>query len=152
MMILVWIVTSLVVFSLLKLLVTSLPSGVVERLFSRYAVHAKVTSDQTTIMFEDRPLNDQQVSEIIQHFNDAIFIERYYIYPGDEERFLHPQEGPAPLTMQTKLGKHDVTLYLYHYDDHVDVVRQFTHKPKKKLTAYRLRSEPLHTSHNLAHA
>ncbi|KMY22013.1 YfmQ family protein [Bacillus pumilus] len=148
----VWIVTSLVVFSLLKLLVTSLPSGVVERLFSRYAVHAKVTSDQTTIMFEDRPLNDQQTSEIIQHFNDAIFIERYYIYPGDEERFLHPQEGPAPLTMQTKLGKHDVTLYLYHYDDHVDVVRQFTHKPKKKLMAYRLRSEPLQTSHNLAHA
>lgn len=148
----VWIVTSLVVFSLLKLLVTSLPSGVVERLFSRYAVHAKITSDQTTIMFQDRPLDDQQTSEIIQHFNDAIFIERYYIYPGDEERFLHPQEGPAPLTMQTNLGKHDVTLYLYHYDDHVDVVRQFTHKPKKKLTAYRLRSEPLQTSHNLAHA
>ncbi|MBC3730249.1 YfmQ family protein, partial [Bacillus pumilus] len=74
----VWIVTSLVVFSLLKLLVTSLPSGVVERLFSRYAVHAKVTSDQTTIMFEDRPLDDQQASDIIQHFNDAIFIERYY--------------------------------------------------------------------------
>ncbi|MER3125815.1 YfmQ family protein [Bacillus pumilus] len=148
----VWIVTSLVVFSLLKLLVTSLPSGVVERLFSRYAVHAKITSDQTTIMFQDRPLDDQQTSEIIQHFNDAIFIERYYIYPGDEERFLHPQEGPAPLTMQTKLGKHNVTLYLYHYDDHVDVVRQFTHKPKKKLTAYRLRSEPLQTSHNLAHA
>ncbi|WP_144486459.1 YfmQ family protein [Bacillus pumilus] len=149
----VWIVTSLVVFSLLKLLVTSLPSGVVERLFSRYAVHAKVTSDQTTIMFEDRPLDDQQASDIIQHFNDAIFIERYYIYPGDEERFLHPQEGPAPLTMQTKLGKHDVTLYLYHYDDHVDVVRQFTHKPKKKLTAYRLRSEPLQkTPYNLAHA
>nr|MDH3177265.1 YfmQ family protein [Bacillus pumilus] len=151
-MILVWIVTSLVVFSLLKLLVTSLPSGVVERLFSRYAVHAKVTSDHTTIMFEDRPLDDQQASEIIQHFNDAIFIERYYIYPGDEERFLRPQEGPAPLTMKTKLGKHDVTLYLYHYDDHVDVVRQFTHKPKKKLTAYRLRSEPLQTSYNLAHA
>ncbi|MDR4996104.1 YfmQ family protein [Bacillus altitudinis] len=148
----VWIVTSLVVFSLLKLLVTSLPSGVVERLFSRYAVHAKVPSDQTTIMFEDHPLNDQQASEIIQHFNDAIFIERYYIYPGDEERFLRPQEGLAPLTMQTKLGKHDVTLYLYHYDDHVDVVRQFTHKPTKKLTAYRLRSEPLQTSYNLAHA
>lgn len=149
----VWIVTSLVVFSLLKLLVTSLPSGVVERLFSRYAVHAKVTSDQTTMTFQGgRPLDDQQTSEIIQHFNDAIFIERYYIYPGDEERFLHPQEGPAPLTMQTKLGKHDVTLYLYHYDDHVDVVRQFTHKPKKKLTAYRLRSEPLQTSNNLAHA
>lgn len=148
----VWIVTSLVVFSLLKLLVTSLPSGVVERLFSRYAVHAKVTSDQTTIMFEDHPLDDQQASEIIQHFNDAIFIERYYIYPGDEERFLRPQEGPAPLTMQTKLGKHDVILYLYHYDDHVDVVRQFTHKPTKKLTAYRLRSEPLQTSYNLAHA
>ncbi|MEK5297631.1 MULTISPECIES: YfmQ family protein [Bacillus] len=148
----VWIVTSLVVFSLLKLLVTSLPSGVVERLFSRYAVHAKVTSDQTTMTFQGRPLDDQRTSEIIQHFNDAIFIERYYIYPGDEERFLHPQEGPAPLTMQTKLGKHDVTLYLYHYDDHVDVVRQFTHKPKKKLTAYRLRSEPLQASNNLAHA
>ncbi|MDR0125110.1 MULTISPECIES: YfmQ family protein [Bacillus] len=148
----VWIVTSLVVFSLLKLLVTSLPSGVVERLFSRYAVHAKVTSDQTNLTFQGRPLDDQQKSKIIQHFNDAIFIERYYIYPGDEERFLHPKEGPAPLTMQTKLGKQDVTLYLFHYDDHVDVVRQFTHKPKKKLTAYRLRSEPLQTSHNMAHA
>ncbi|UYO34351.1 YfmQ family protein [Bacillus zhangzhouensis] len=148
----VWIVTSLVVFSLLKLVVTSLPSGVVERLFSRYAVHAKVTSDLTTMTFQGRPLDDQQTSEIIQHFNDAIFIERYYIYPGDEERFLHPQEGPTPLIMQTKLGRHDVTLYLYHYDDHVDVVRQFTHKPKKKLMAYRLRSEPLQTSNNLAHA
>ncbi|KEP27213.1 YfmQ family protein [Bacillus zhangzhouensis] len=148
----VWIVTSLVVFSLLKLLVTSLPSGVVERLFSRYAVHAKVTSDQTNMTFQGRPLDDQQKSKIIQHFNDAIFIERYYIYPGDEERFLHPKEGPAPLTMQTKIGKQDVTLYLFHYDDHVDVVRQFTHKPKKKLTAYRLRSEPLQTSHNMAHA
>lgn len=147
-----WIITSLVIFSLLKLLVTSLPSGVIERLFRRYAVHTKLTSDQTTVTFQDRPLDDQQKSEIIQHFNDAIFIERYYIYPGDEERFLNPSEGPAPLTIQSKLGKHDVTLYLFHYDDHVDVVRQFTHKPKKKLAAYRLRSEPLQTFHNMAHA
>ncbi len=100
----VWIVTSLVVFSLLKLLVTSLPSGVVERLFSRYAVHAKVTSDQTTMTFQGRPLDDQQTSEIIQHFNDAIFIERYYIYPGDEERFLHPQEGPRRLPCKQSLA------------------------------------------------
>lgn len=149
---LVWVVISLVVFSLLKLLVTSLPSGVVERLFSRYAAHAKVTSEQTNITFQGRSLDEQRASEIIQHFNDAIFIERYYIYPGDEDRFLHPNEGPAPLTMQTKHGKHDVTLYLFHYDDHVDVVRQFTHKPKKKLMAYRLRSEPLQTFHNMAHA
>ncbi|BBP90497.1 hypothetical protein BsIDN1_41150 [Bacillus safensis] len=46
----------------------------------RYAVHAKVTSDQTTMTFQGRPLDDQQTSEIIQHFNDAIFIERYYIF------------------------------------------------------------------------
>ncbi|WP_353856516.1 YfmQ family protein [Bacillus sp. Bos-x628] len=147
----VWVVSSLVVFSLLKLLVTSLPSGVVERLLSRFAVHAKVTGDQTNITFQGRPIGDQQKSEIIQHFNEAIFIERYYIYPGDEKRFLQPNDGPTPLMMQTKLGKQDVTLYLFHYDDHVDVVRQYTHKPKKKLTAYRLRSEPLQTFHTMAH-
>ncbi|MFS0656443.1 YfmQ family protein [Bacillus sp. 179-C3.3 HS] len=148
----VWVVTSLVVFSLLKLLVTSLPSGVIERLFNRYAVHAKITSDQTNMTFQDRPLDDQQTSQVIQYFNDAIFIERYYIHPGDEERFLHPNEGPAPLTVQTKLGKQDVTFYLFHYDDHIDVVRQYTHQPKKKLTAYRLRSEPLQTFHHTVHA
>ncbi|MDM5298627.1 YfmQ family protein [Bacillus pumilus] len=148
----VWIVISLVVFSLLKLLVTSLPSGVVERLFRRYAVHAKVTSDQTNMTFQGRPLDDQQKFQVIQYFNEATFIERYYIYPGDEERFLHPSDGPVPLTMQTKIGKHDITLFLFHYDDHVDVVRQYTHKPKKKLTAYRLQSEPLQTFQHMAHA
>lgn len=100
----VWVVISLVVFSLLKLLVTSLPSGVVERLFSRYAVHAKVTSEQTNITFQGRMLDEQRASEIIQHFNDAIFIERYYIYPGDEERFLHPNEDQRRLLCKQSMG------------------------------------------------
>ncbi|MGG5832951.1 YfmQ family protein, partial [Bacillus pumilus] len=48
--------------------------------------------------FEDRPLDDQQASEIIQHFNDAIFIERYYIYPGDEAVSYTHLEPTRPST------------------------------------------------------
>ncbi|MGE6629430.1 YfmQ family protein [Bacillus sp. NPDC077027] len=146
-----WAIISLVIFSLLKILVTSLPSGVVERLLGRFEVHAKVKNDHANITLDGQSLDDHEKSQVIRDFNEAIFIERYYIYPGDEERFLHPKEGPTPLVIQTKLGKEDITLYLFNYDDHVDVVRQFTHKPKKKVTAYRLRSEHLQTLQTVAH-
>ena len=53
---------------------------------------------------------------VIDDFNEAVFIERHYIYPGDEERYLHPQNGADPLVIKTRKGKKDVTVFVYSYD------------------------------------
>ncbi|WP_395946422.1 YfmQ family protein, partial [Bacillus sp. WP8] len=65
--------TSLLLFTLLNFLLTSLPSPVLQPLFTPYPLHPKLTTHQTTITFQGRPLHDQQTSQIIQHFNHPIF-------------------------------------------------------------------------------
>ncbi|UIN46791.1 YfmQ family protein [Bacillus licheniformis] len=134
-------VTFLVIFSLFKILVTCLPSGVVEWLTGKFQVHVKLEEANVKVTFGGEHLEGSDKSQFIQNFNEAVFMERYYIYPGDEPLYVNPKNAGTPFVIETKRGKNAVKLLVYRYDDHIDVVKQY----KKKTAVYCLRSDSLQT-------
>ncbi|MEH7742673.1 YfmQ family protein [Bacillus subtilis] len=134
-----WAIVMLILMSLVKIVLTCLPTGVIEWLLGKFEVHAKLSDENANLSLDGKRLEGAEKQKVIDQFNDAIFLEKYYIYPGDEERYLHPENGGTPLVIDTKKGKRDVKLFVYRYDDHIDVVKQY----KKKVIAYRVLSESL---------
>ncbi|KMM63240.1 hypothetical protein ACH95_02045 [Bacillus glycinifermentans] len=132
-------VTMLILMSLVKLVLTCLPSGVVEWISAKFEVHSKLSGENADVTIGGKRLEGQDKKEVIQHFNDAIFMEKYYIYPGDEHLYLHPKDSGTPVVIDTKKGKKDVRLWIFTYGDRVDVVKQY----KKKVVAYCLQSDIL---------
>lgn len=132
-------VTMLIIMSLVKLVLTCLPSGVVEWISAKFEVHSKLSGENADVTIGGKRLEGQDKKEVIQHFNDAIFMEKYYIYPGDEHLYLHPKDSGTPVVIDTKKGKKDVRLWIFTYGDRVDVVKQY----KKKVVAYCLQSDIL---------
>ncbi|MCY8104738.1 MULTISPECIES: YfmQ family protein [Bacillus] len=134
-----WAIVMLILMSLVKIVLTCLPTGVIEWLLSKFEVHAKVNNEDAVLSVNGKRLEGEEKRNMIDQFNEAVFLEKYYIYPGDEERYLYPENGGTPLVIDTKKGKKDVKLFVYSYDDHIDVVKQY----KKKVIAYRLLSESM---------
>ncbi|WP_160723057.1 YfmQ family protein [Bacillus sp. USDA818B3_A] len=135
----VWTIISIVLLSILKLLITCLPTGPVEWLIKKFETHSKLSVDKITLTRDGKPLEGEDKVKLVNSFNEAIFLKKHYIYPGTEESFLHPENSETPLVIDTKTGKKDVRLFLYRYNDRVDVVKQY----KKKLVAYSLMSDNL---------
>ncbi|ENQ3081242.1 YfmQ family protein [Bacillus sp. WLY-B-L8] len=125
-----WFIVSLVIVFTLKLLVTSLPNSVVESFVGKFELHPKLDDTSATVTIDGQPLEGEEKIQIINHFNQALFLEKYY-FP--------PQSNGTPLVINTKKGKNDVSFSIYSYNDHVDVIKQY----KKKVVAYSLRSDSL---------
>ncbi|WP_223592321.1 YfmQ family protein [Neobacillus bataviensis] len=130
-----WTVVSIILISLVKILMTCLPTGPVNWLMSKFQVHSKLSAEDVTITYDGYNLEDEDKTQIIHSFNEAIFMKQQYIYPGTEDFYLHPENGDTPLVIDTKSGR----LFVYTHEDHVDVVKQ----SKKKVIAYSLFSDYL---------
>lgn len=133
------LVLAIILISAVKLFMTCLPTPVVEWLVSKFELHSKLSDSDADLTINGKHLADEEKLQVIQEFNEAIFIEKYYVHPGNQEFYLHPKKGETPLVIETKRGKKDVRLFVYSYSDHVDVVKQV----KKKVFAYSLLSESL---------
>ncbi|PFO85319.1 hypothetical protein COK19_20790 [Bacillus cereus] len=125
-----WFVVMLALFGGLKILVSSIPTSVVESFVSRFELHPQLNEEVATVTVDGKRLDVEDKIQIINQFNEAIFLEKYY-FP--------PQHEGIPLVIETKRGKHDVKFLIYSFDDHVDVIKQY----KKKVIAYSLRSKTL---------
>lgn len=128
-----------IVIGLIKILATCLPTGVVEILIRKFEMHAKLNEEKTTITFEGKCLEGESKRQIIHDFNNASVLKKHYIFPGNEHLFLNPENGSTPIVIDTKKGKQSIKLFLFRYDNHVDIVRQY----KNKVISYSLSSEPL---------
>lgn len=128
-----------IVIGLIKVLATCLPSGVVERLIRKYEMHAKLSEENTNITFDGKHLEGEEKRQVIHDFNKAFVLKKYYIFPGNEYLFLNPESGGTPIIIDTQSGKWNMKLFLFCYDNHVDVVRQY----KNKMISYSLSSDPL---------
>ncbi|PFK33112.1 hypothetical protein COI93_18800 [Bacillus cereus] len=125
-----WFVVMLVIFGAFKIIVTSIPTSVVESLISRFALHPQLNAGDVTVTIDGESLEDEEKIQMIDQFNEAIFLEKYY-FP--------PQSSGTPIVIHMKNGKNDLSYSMYNYDDHIDVVKQY----KKKVVAYSLRSKEL---------
>ncbi|MDM5334004.1 YfmQ family protein [Ureibacillus composti] len=123
---------------LLKLL-TSPPSAVVGWVVNKFALHPKIDSNDITITYNGKKLPEEEKVRFAEYFNTALFLERYHIFPGNEELFLHPETNVIPFVITVQKRNKEVIFSVYNYDDHVDIVKQ----RKKKVASYKLTSEEL---------
>ncbi|PHA03113.1 hypothetical protein COE51_01860 [Bacillus pseudomycoides] len=128
-----WFIVSLILVFAIKLIVTSLPTSVVESFVSKFELHPKLNEAAVTVTIDGKRLEGEDKIQVINHFNEALFLEKHY-FP--------PQSSGTPLVIDTKMGKKDVRFSVYSYNDHVDVFKQY----KKKVVAYSLRSDSLQKS------
>ncbi|MBN6189191.1 hypothetical protein JQN58_20260 [Aneurinibacillus sp. BA2021] len=124
------LVISLIAMGFIKILLTCLPSSVAGSIFGKFELHPKLTEADVTVTFDGRTLEGEDKTQVIHHFNEALFLEQY--------DFL-PQKDGAPVIIDMKRGKNDVRFFVYSYNDRVDVFKQY----KKKVVAYCLRSPNL---------
>ncbi|MFD4818307.1 YfmQ family protein [Peribacillus butanolivorans] len=128
-----------ILLSLVKLLVTCLPTDAVNWIISKFKLHSELRDANCIVTIDGERLEGEDKIQVINYFNEAIFLKKNHIFPGNEQLFLHPENSGTPLVIDTKSGKKDVRLLVHIYNDHVDVVKQY----KKKLVAYSLLSDSL---------
>ena len=125
-----WFIVTLFIFGALKVLVSSMPTSVVESIISRFELHQKLDEENTTITVHGKSIEGEMKLQVINDFNEALFLDKHY-FP--------PQGEGTPIVIETKKGKKEIRFSIYSYVEHVDVVKQY----KKKVVAYRLRSKSL---------
>jgi len=136
----VWTILFLILISLVKVLPTVLPLGAVEWIMSKFATHTKLDDQKVSVIIDENSLDHEEKMVFIKYFNEAIFMEKYYIYPGTEQSFLPPEKIGKYIIIDAKIGNNDVRLYLYNDErNSIDVVKQFN----KKVVAYNIHSDKL---------
>ena len=125
--------------SLIKLLLTCLPTDAVNWILKKFELHFKLDQADALLTMAGKSLEGEEKLQVIESYNEAKFLKEKHIFPGNEQLFLQPEDGGTPLVVDTKQGKKEVRLHVFIYNDRVDVVKQY----KKKLRAYSLSSDIL---------
>lgn len=116
---------------------TSPPSALVGWILNKFEVHPKLEAKNITITFNGNRLKKEEENKFIDSFNEAQFLYKNHIFPGNEELFLHPETSIIPHIIYFKKKAKEITWHVYSYGDQVDVVKQ----QKKKITSYTLESK-----------
>lgn len=127
---LMWLLIPLILIHAVLAFVAAPPNAVARKFFKKFEAHQPLSIDPVTITFGEKQLEGEEKKQVINSFNQAVFGYRYYKLPG---------ASGTPFVMDTKEGKHVVRIFLYCYDNRVDVFKEY----KKKVVAYRLVSESL---------
>lgn len=92
-----WVfIAILIVFSLIKIIPASLPSSVVEKILNKYKIHPQITPENCKVKYGDVQFIGGRKDEIIQYFNDANYLEKYY---------FAPEKNGEPLVISVTEGK-----------------------------------------------
>ncbi len=137
-----WTVIVIVVVSALKLLITCLPTPVVEWLHSKFKLHPTLSIDSAVVKRNGSTIEGEEKTQIIEAFNKATFLDQYYVHDGNRTHYLNLEQNETPVIIHSVHGKHTFELFIYSYSDHVDVVKKF----KKKVLAYRILSDEFQTN------
>ncbi|MDF2790540.1 MAG: hypothetical protein K0S80_3641 [Neobacillus sp.] len=134
-----WTIALTVLLGIVLKMVMSPPSAVVEWIFSKFALHPKLNSNDVAVTYIEKHLEEEEKIRLIDNFNEATFLKQYDIFPGKENLFLQPETNVTPFVINVKRGKKDSKIFVYCLADYVYVVKQ----TNKKVVAYDLRSENL---------
>ncbi|MDN4608156.1 YfmQ family protein [Sporosarcina highlanderae] len=134
----IWTIITIVIGTII-IFITSPTSKLVDWFLNRFAVHPKLDPNEITVTFNGKRLKEEEKNRFSYYFNEAHYVKRNHIFPGTEKSFLQPETAVTPFVINVKSGKKEMNFFLYHYDDHVDVVKQW----KKKVSSFTISSEPL---------
>ncbi|PMC34420.1 hypothetical protein CJ195_23515 [Bacillus sp. UMB0899] len=125
----------------IKIILTCMPSDVVDWILRKFALHPTLDSKDVNITYNGKHLESEEKIKFTDYFNEATFLKKHFIFRGNEQLFLNPETNVSPIVVDMKKGKKTITLFVFCYEEHVDVVKQF----KTKVVAYQLRSDQLQT-------
>lgn len=131
-----WTVVITIVIGIILKMIMSPPSAVVEWIVSKFALHPKLDSTEVTVSYDGKLLDGEEKIKITDDFNNASFLKQYDIFQGNEKLFLHPETNVKPIVINVNRGTKNTQIFVFCYDDYVDVVKQY----KKKVVSYRLSS------------
>ncbi|WP_260858139.1 YfmQ family protein [Bacillus sp. FJAT-22090] len=124
--------------AILKFLTTP-PSALTAWFLSKFELHPKLDSKDITISFNGTYLAEEEKINFNEYFNEALFLKRQDIFPGNEKFFLNPETNIIPFVINVKSRKKEMNFFVYCDDDNIDVVKQW----KKKVACYSLSSDYL---------
>ncbi|HZH61151.1 MAG TPA: YfmQ family protein [Metabacillus sp.] len=125
----------------IKIILTCMPSDVVDWILGKFALHPTLNSKDVNVTYNGKHLESEEKMKFTDYFNEATFLKKYFIVQGKEQLFLQPETNVSPIVVDMKKGKKAITLFVFCYAEHVDVVKQY----KNKVVAYQLRSDYLQT-------
>lgn len=131
------VIISLTLFSLFKIIVTCLPTGAVEWILKKFALHSEISYENSTVLINGEIIEGKEKIQILNSFNEATYLEKHYIWPGTEEHYLVRDDSGPPVIIKVNEGKKKVKVSLFLYKDRVDVVKEY----KKKILSYSLLSD-----------
>lgn len=134
----IWTIITIAIGSII-IFITSPTSALVEWILNKTTIHPKLDPKDITVTYNGMHLEGEEKSRFSEYFNEAKYVKRNHIFPGTEKSFLHPETAVIPFVINVKSRKKEMNFFLYHHDDHVDVVKQW----KKKVASFSLRSEQL---------
>ena len=129
----------IIVAGILLKMLTSPPSALVEWVISKFTLHPQLNPNEVIITYNGQSLESEEKLKFIDYFNEAVFLERNHIYPGNEEKFLHPETSVIPFVINVKRRKKEVNFFVYCEGENIFVVKQ----RKKKVASYSLKSNRL---------
>lgn len=135
----IWMTIVSIVIGTILIFITSPTSALVEWVLSKFTLHPKLDSKDVIVTFNGKHLEEEEKIRFNNYFNEAQFLERNHIFPRNENLFLHPETNVIPFVIKVKKRKKEMNFFIYSYDDHVDVVKQW----KKKVVSFSIRSEHL---------
>lgn len=133
------VIALLIVASLLKIIPTCMPTGVVNWLLSKFETHLNITPETSEVYCEQHRIDGEEKTKLIDSFNHAIFMKKYYIYPGTENKYINEYASTEKVHIKTKLGKKDAEIFLAKNNRSIDVLRIIG----KKVVAYNIDSNDL---------
>ena len=134
-----WTAVAFIVIAIIFKMLMSPPSAVVGWVVSKFALHPKIDAKDVTVTYNGKSLEEEEKNRFTDYFNDALFLERNHIFPGNEKLFLNPETDVIPFVINVKSKNKETNFYVYNNDVQVDVVKQW----KKKVASYSLNSENL---------
>lgn len=81
------VLVPLILVSLLKIVLTCMPTSTVNWLIRKFETHSRLDVKEVTVTIGDNRLEDEEKLQIINQFNEGIFIKKHYIHPGNEQLF-----------------------------------------------------------------
>lgn len=133
-----WMATIAIIIGIILVFISSPTSALVGWVLSKFTLQPKFDPKEISVTFNGKHLEEEEKIRFNDYFNEAQFLERIHIFPGNEKMFLHPETTVIPFVINVKSRK-EMNFFVYSYDDHVDVVKQW----KKKVTSFSIRSERL---------
>lgn len=138
-----WTMGFVLILGILIKMITSPPSAAVARVLKKFAIHQEINEKEITLEYDNHLIEGQVKEKVVKMFNEASFLKRIHIYPGNEDLFMPHNQKTVPYHICYSKGKKKIQLYLYIEEKYLTVVKQ----TNKKVIAYQMDAEEQFTEY-----